>query len=53
MKIAIRNCKLLGIMITGDTKQSPYMKGSELVDFYNEFGSDDVYEQGFPSRWVY
>ena len=24
-----------------------------MVRFFNEFGSNDVYEQGFPSRWIY
>lgn len=24
-----------------------------LVRFFNELGSEDVYEQGFPSRWMY
>lgn len=31
----------------------PYKKGHELVDFFVEFGADDVYGEGFPSRWQY
>lgn len=37
-------------MITHETE---YRSGPKLVDFFNSFGSKDVYEQGFPSRWIY
>lgn len=31
-----------------------YKKGSELVEFFNSnFGSNDTYGIGFPSRWIY
>jgi len=30
-----------------------YRKGSELVDLFNRFGAEDVYEGGFPSRKDY
>jgi len=31
-----------------------YKKGSQLVSFFNNYyGANDVYRQGFPSRWVY
>ena len=31
-----------------------YKSGDKLVDFFNSnFGFNDVYRQGFPSRWVY
>lgn len=32
---------------------SPYRSGPKLVDFFNDFGSNDVYGSGFPSRWQY
>ena len=30
-----------------------YRSGSRLVDFFNEFGFDEIYQRGFPSRWIY
>ena len=30
-----------------------YRSGSELVKFFNKLGFNDVYGQGFPSRWAY
>ena len=30
-----------------------YRSGPKLVDFFNEFGFDEVYQNGFPSRWMY
>ncbi len=44
-------------IITGNQiygkKLSPYQTGPDLVSFFNQFGSIDSYQQGFPSRWVY
>jgi len=40
-------------IVTGDTKMSPYRSGQMLVRLFNEFGSNDFYAQGFPSRWKY
>lgn len=34
-------------------EESEYRKGHELVAFFNEIGFNDIYGQGFPSRWVY
>lgn len=32
---------------------SEYRSGPQLVSFFKEFGFQDSYGQGFPSRWVY
>jgi hypothetical protein len=45
--------KALGRIVTGDEGLSPYLSGPKLVDLFNEFGADDYYGQGFPSRWQY
>jgi hypothetical protein len=34
-------------------EEAEYRSGSALVAFFNEFGFDDNYGQGFPSRWIY
>ncbi|MCE7059826.1 hypothetical protein [Dyadobacter sp. CY343] len=34
-------------------EETEYRSGPKLVSFFNELGFKDVYEQGFPSRWVY
>ena len=51
MKISNKVTKQLGTLIAGDTQTAPYLSGPNLVDFYNECGFDDVYGEGFPSRW--
>ncbi len=53
MKISNKVTKQLGTLIAGDTPTAPYLSGPKLVDFYNECGFDDVYGEGFPSRWKY
>lgn len=31
-----------------------YKSGPELISFFNQFfGTKDVYQSGFPSRWIY
>ncbi len=46
-------------IITGDIPKknvpavSSYRSGPNLVAFFNEFGGNDIYGAGFPSRWVY
>ena len=30
-----------------------YRSGPKLVDFFNELGFDETYQNGFPSRWMY
>lgn len=53
MKISERSIKRLGEIITGDKAISPYRSGPKLVSFFNEFGANHTYGQGFPSRWSF
>lgn len=53
MKIARNTLAELGKIVTGDSQMSPYRSGPVLVALFNEFGANDFYEQGFPSRWKY
>ena len=53
MKLSARSIKALGRVVTGDEGVSPYRSGPKLVDLFNEYGANDYYGQGFPSRWQY
>lgn len=53
MKITERTIKFLGKTLCGDNGLLPYKSGPKLVDFFVEFGADDQYGEGFPSRWKY
>jgi hypothetical protein len=59
MKISERTIERLGEIITGDKPRvadcpiSPYRSGPQLVRFFNEFGLNEIYGQGFPSRWEF
>jgi len=53
MKISERTIAALAKIVTGDSQISPYRSGPALVHLFNEFGANDVYGQGFPSRWYY
>jgi len=53
MKISERSVSALAKIVTGDSQISPYKSGPVLVRLFNEFGANDVYGQGFPSRWYY
>lgn len=53
LRISERTLRALGKIVTGDGKLSPYRSGTDLVSLFNELGLNDVYGQGFPSRWVY
>lgn len=53
MKITERTIKFLGRTLCDDNGLLPRKSGPQLVDFFVEYGADDVYEQGFPSRWKY
>ena len=53
MKISERTIKRVGEIITGDKGLSPYRSGPKLVAFFNEFGMNHTYGQGFPSRWSF
>jgi hypothetical protein len=53
MKISRNTLAELVKIVTGDTKMSPYRSGPDLVRLFNDFGSNDFYGPGFPSRWKY
>ena len=53
MRLSEQTISALGAIITGDGGRSPYRTGPQLVSFFNQFGSKDTYESGFPSRWNY
>lgn len=53
MRISERSISALAKIVTGDSGISPYRSGPVLVRLFNEFGANDVYGQGFPSRWYY
>ena len=53
MKISEKTIKVLAKVVTGDSEISPYKKGAQLVEFFNNLGFNDTYGQGFPSRWYY
>ena len=58
-KISRRTISAIQRVITGDKIDmnagplAPYLSGPKLVEFFNEFGFNDTYGQGFPSRWAY
>jgi hypothetical protein len=53
MKISERTIKRLAEIITGDKALSPYRSGPKLVSFFNDYGANHSYGQGFPSRWSF
>ncbi len=53
MKLSEYTIEFLGNLIAGDMDGAPYRSGPQLVKFFNEFGSRDVYGQGFPTRRIY
>lgn len=34
-------------------EETEYRSGPQLVSFFNDLGFNDIYGQGFPSRWMY
>lgn len=50
MKLSDKTLIKLRKLINGETG---YRKGSELVEIFNNFGFNDSYGSGFPSRWQY
>jgi hypothetical protein len=42
-----------GNPIASDKGLTPYRSGPDLISFFKQFGSADVYGDGFPSRWKY
>ena len=56
MVISPKSISPLALFITGDIEQTPKLTGLELVELFNQHGSDDVNEYGkgtFPTRGVY
>lgn len=58
MKVSNPSLEALQKIITGDSLSNgdpiaPYRSGPDLVKFFNQFGAEDTYGQGFPSRWRY
>ena len=54
MKLTQKALEFLQKYIVGDGDDGPeYRSGPKLVQLFNEFGFDDSYGQGFPSRWMY
>lgn len=53
MKVSEHTISALARVITGDGDFTPYRSGPQLVAFFNQFGSEDTYGGGFPSRWYY
>lgn len=53
LKISLKTEEALAQTITGDNGKGFYRKGYELVEFFNQFGFQDIYGQGFPSRIDY
>jgi hypothetical protein len=53
VKLSEQTISALGSVITGDGRRSPYRTGTQLVSFFNQFGLEDTYGNGFPSRWYY
>jgi hypothetical protein len=53
MKLSARTLEKLVEIITGNSKESPYRSGPQLIQFFHDFGERDVYGQGFPARHAY
>jgi len=58
LQIAYDTIQAFQKVITGDSLEggdpiAPYRSGPELIEFFNQFGEDDEYGQGFPSRWYF
>ncbi len=56
VKLSKETISVLGDIITGNGNCSPYRKGHQLVEFFNQFipsGWEDEYGRGFPARWQY
>ncbi len=53
MKLTPFTVKHLAKIIAGDTAGWPYRSGPDLVRFFNQYGFRDVYEQGFPTRYIF
>jgi len=50
MILSSKTLEKLRLLINEETE---YRSGPKLIQFFNALGFNDVYGQGFPSRWVY
>ena len=50
MNLNTKSLEKLRILINEDTE---YRSGPQLVRLFNNLGFNDIYGQGFPSRWAY
>jgi hypothetical protein len=52
MRLQQKTLEKLRILINEETE---YRSGSKLVEFFNDLGSNDLYNRGggFPSRWIF
>jgi hypothetical protein len=50
MKVSGRTLAALADIVLGNNSLGPYRGGNDLVHLFNEFGANDVYGSGFPSR---
>jgi hypothetical protein len=53
MEISENSIKLMARLVCGESRYAPYKSGPELVRFFNQFGINDEYGKGFPSRGDY
>ena len=53
MKVALRTLEAIGRLVTGDEKLTRYRSGPQLIRLFNNYGANDSYGHGFPSRWAY
>ena len=53
MRISDKTIHRLIEIITGNTDESPYRSGPQLIEFFRDFGERDLYGQGFPARGAY
>jgi len=53
MKLSERTITALTDIVTGDNDIAPYRSGPELVRLFNDYGANDSYSSGFPSRRSY
>jgi len=53
LEVSARTIAAIGRIVTGDEGLSPYRSGPQLVRLFNDYGFNDTYGGGFPSRWQY
>ena len=53
MRISAKTIERLTDIITGNSSESPYRSGPQLIEFFRDFGERDLYGQGFPARAQY